>query len=268
MKLPAVLFYSMFTVFMLLSILAICAFLPNFSNALNAHIEASSHTDISVLVVALITFIAAAATLFVSWRIKEEATEIGNRATEIGNSIISNSTIQRFVDRMHYEYSDLIEKTYKSIKDEPALAEKQDDAFHLSGSLASWEWLKTRMKLKQSSKIFEEFINDLMPGELGRKYKDLLGIPRVIKVINENLIRNQSVTDLMDKISEEKDDQKRRELEDELANEVKRKFLTVGMAVHLLMLALGWVPQNEATKRFDLLSVSYDLEKWTPSLRH
>ena len=254
-------FYTLFVVFTLLSILAIYAFSPNFNNALNAHIETGSHTDISVLVVALITFIAAAATLLVSWFIKEEATEIGNRATEIGNRIITSSTMQRYVDRMHYEYSDLIERVYESIeskKDDPDIAKNPNDAFHLLVDLRSWDWLKEKMRLSSDTTDFVEFIENLMPGEFGKKYRERFFVKEIIKLFAESKELEKIFESA--KTASHSGDQKQK---DAAADQMKVMILTRGKAVFFLMVALGWVPQNEATKKYDWLSDSYDQKKWS-----
>lgn len=242
-------FYISFVVFALLSILAIYAFSPNFSNALNAHIGAHSETDISVLVVALVTFIAAAATLLVSWLIKDEATEIGNK-------IITNSTMQRYVDRMHYEYSDLIERAYESIeskKDDPDFAKNSNDALHLLVDLQSWDWLKEKMRLTSDTTDGEEFIENLVPGESGKKYRERSFMNDLFELFAES--KELEKTFESAKSASHSGDQKQR---DAAADQMELIILRRGKAVFFLMIALGWVPQNEATKKYDWLSNSYD----------
>lgn len=255
-------FYTLFVVFTLLSILAIYAFSPNFSNALNAHIGAHSETDISVLVVALITFIAAAATLLVSWLIKEEAAEIGDRATEIGNRIILGTTLQRYIDRLLYEYSDVIERTYESIKDDPELKMKIDDSFHLLVSLYSWDWFKKEMMVKESDTAYlQQFIDNLLPGEFGKKFVGHFSITKIQNLLAE--AKELEKTDESAKTILQSGDQKQIDV---YADQRKMQIITNGQAVFLLMRLLAWVPQTVATKRLDKLLRNYDQEKWSPSL--
>jgi hypothetical protein len=148
---------------------------------------AEEETDFPVLMAAIFTLFMAAFTLLISWYIKKEAEEIGDR-------IILNSTIHRFMDRLLSEYSDLIIRTHEETVNSGAyyspegeFKTQQDVKYIFSFKTINWLHQTFGGDDKSEEKM-SDFFKQLMPGNEGKKYADLIGFKTNYDKFEKNII--------------------------------------------------------------------------------
>jgi hypothetical protein len=249
-------------------------------------IEASHDTDTSVFMVAVLTFIAAGATLLVSWWIK-------NEATEIGNTIVTNNVIHRYIDRMLHEYTKIIHQCqretkvdtelpplmnqYKKLYDVLEIAEKHISSIPDSAEQSETEeYIKSKKielrelenKIIDMKKIFvglvslnaslwfnEKFpekkwvqlFDDLTPGENGKKFAELIGFDTFTRKLKDNVV-NQEFLNLVKKNRKDK-------------TEVRAHYdqlLKSGAALFEIMKSLGWRLEHSECATEDMLEQQYE----------
>jgi hypothetical protein len=163
-------------------------------------------TDGLAVFVGLLTLVAAAITLWVSWLIKEEA-------KSIGDSIITNSVIHRHLDRMLHEYSIVIDRALDSLQTKFGLEERQliykisgEQMMILKLSLSAecWRWFH---HFQVSDKVSKNFFSYLMPGDIGRKFSSEIGFGKLIYNIKKIAPFQEDTIQKVEKIKKEIKDQ-------------------------------------------------------------
>jgi len=142
-------------------------------------------TDGLAVFVGLLTLVAAAITVWVSWLIKEEA-------KSIGDSIITNAVIHRHLDRMLHEYSIVMDRaldslqTYFGLEERSSIykiSEEQMGIVKLSISFECWMWFHRFQGSGKSTKT--DFFSYLMPGNVGHKFSHEIGFGELAKDIKK-----------------------------------------------------------------------------------
>ena len=178
--------------------------------------KADEGTDFPVLLITAVTLIAAAITVWISWRIKKEA-------TIIGDNIITNSVMQRHLDRILHEYSTVIRSTYSVTKDEKE--------FPLLAAVNTSSWALEQPYFEEE-KIYE-FFKQLMPGKQGHEFQRMVNFKELIDNFKQVLGVDNKYNKIMERLAKQN-------LTLDEKNKVMSEFKNIGSATFMLLKAFGW----------------------------
>lgn len=221
---------SALSIFMIAGYLNLVYSVP--TNPLNLHIEASHETDYLVLIVAFVTFIIAVFTLLITWFIKTEARDIGDK-------IILNDLIQRKLDRILYEYSVIHYKNFNFAKDQALEMHHLDDIQKQNGvrfavCMYVMVWFNQFYYVDEGIRL----LKNITPGIVGSEYAEYIGLSQAINTFN----RNSPPQTLNGIVVRNKEDFFEKLARGLITETDKCKIYEIGIAIHKIMTTLGWMP--------------------------
>ncbi len=199
-------FYTAFIILIIITVVTLYLVYPS----VKMPYETGKETDFPVLLAAILTLVISMVTLLVSWFIKQEA-------EGIGDSIITNAVIHRYLDRMLHEYSMTIDLACSKLRATFVFDRLEDlynpktksEVFSNYGTVAKiarltisvnvWKWFNEfTQQYGKDNDIY--FFEKLMPGKIGEEFKDDIGFKNLKQKIQsakppENILEIYSLVD-------------------------------------------------------------------------